>query len=111
MPDVHVVPAGDKWACEINGNTRSTHDTQAVATPPYPQTMQRTALRTQRSTCAVEWRETLALLLARAARVIAQQTGPVESAVCNSIDRTTARSTCSGLRYRIAPLPMLRSSS
>ena len=31
MPDVHVVPAGDRWACEINGNTRSTHDTQAEA--------------------------------------------------------------------------------
>ena len=31
MPDVHVVPAGDQWACEINGNTRSTHDTQEEA--------------------------------------------------------------------------------
>ena len=31
MPDVHVVPAGDKWGCEINGNTRSTHDTQDEA--------------------------------------------------------------------------------
>ena len=31
MPDVHVVPAGDQWACEINGNARSTHDTQDEA--------------------------------------------------------------------------------
>ena len=31
MPDVHVVPAGDQWACEINGNNRSTHDPQEEA--------------------------------------------------------------------------------
>ena len=31
MPDVHVVPSGGQWACEIGGNTRSTHDTQAEA--------------------------------------------------------------------------------
>ena len=31
MPDVHVVPNGDQWACEIGGNTRSTHDTQEEA--------------------------------------------------------------------------------
>ena len=27
MPDVHVVPAGDRWTVEINGSKRSTHDT------------------------------------------------------------------------------------
>ncbi len=31
MLDVHVVPAGDQWVCEINGNARSTHDTQDEA--------------------------------------------------------------------------------
>jgi hypothetical protein len=31
MSDVHVVPNGDQWACEMNGNTRSTHDTQDEA--------------------------------------------------------------------------------
>jgi hypothetical protein len=31
-------------------------------------------------------------------RAIAQQTGPVESAVCDSIDCTTAKSTSLGLR-------------
>ncbi len=31
MPDVHVVLAGDQWVCEINGNARSTHDTQDEA--------------------------------------------------------------------------------
>ena len=31
MPDVHVVPADDQWACEINGNIRSKHDTQEEA--------------------------------------------------------------------------------
>ncbi len=27
MPDVHVVPKGNQWACEVSGNNRSTHDT------------------------------------------------------------------------------------
>jgi Uncharacterized protein conserved in bacteria (DUF2188) len=31
MPDVHVVPSGILWACEINGHTRSTHETQDEA--------------------------------------------------------------------------------
>jgi Uncharacterized protein conserved in bacteria (DUF2188) len=31
MADVHVVPSGDRWACEMHGSTRSTHDTQADA--------------------------------------------------------------------------------
>ena len=31
MPDVHVVPAGDQRACEINGTNRSTHSTQDEA--------------------------------------------------------------------------------
>ena len=31
MPDVHVVPAGDRWTCEIGGRKRSTHDTQEEA--------------------------------------------------------------------------------
>ncbi len=31
MADVHVVPSGNQWACEIGGNTRSTHDTQDEA--------------------------------------------------------------------------------
>ncbi len=31
MPDVHVVPSGDRWACEIGGNQRSTHPTQEEA--------------------------------------------------------------------------------
>jgi hypothetical protein len=31
MPDVHVVPRGDRWTCEIDGNKRSTHDTQEKA--------------------------------------------------------------------------------
>jgi Uncharacterized protein conserved in bacteria (DUF2188) len=31
MPDVHVVASGDQWACEMNGNIRSTHATQAEA--------------------------------------------------------------------------------
>jgi Uncharacterized protein conserved in bacteria (DUF2188) len=31
MPDVHVVPNGALWACEIDGNIRSTHETQAEA--------------------------------------------------------------------------------
>ena len=31
MPDLHLVPAGDQRACEINGNTRSTHDTPEEA--------------------------------------------------------------------------------
>jgi hypothetical protein len=29
--EVHVVPNGDRWACEMNGNTRSTHETQDEA--------------------------------------------------------------------------------
>ena len=28
MPDVHVVPSGNLWACEIDGNIRSTHETR-----------------------------------------------------------------------------------
>ena len=32
MPDVHVVPEGNLWACEIDGNVRSTHETQEEAT-------------------------------------------------------------------------------
>ena len=31
MPDVHVVPSGEQWACEVGGNNRSTHDTQGEA--------------------------------------------------------------------------------
>ncbi|MGH3340503.1 MAG: DUF2188 domain-containing protein, partial [Propionibacteriaceae bacterium] len=31
MADVHVVPKGDRWACEMNGNTRSIHETQGEA--------------------------------------------------------------------------------
>ena len=31
MPDVHVVPSGNQWACEIDGNKRSTHGTQQEA--------------------------------------------------------------------------------
>jgi Uncharacterized protein conserved in bacteria (DUF2188) len=31
MPDVHVVPNGNLWACEIDGNIRSTHETQEGA--------------------------------------------------------------------------------
>ena len=31
MPDVHVVPTGNLWACEIDGHTRSTHETQEEA--------------------------------------------------------------------------------
>jgi Uncharacterized protein conserved in bacteria (DUF2188) len=31
MPDVHVVPEGNLWACEIDGNIRSTHETQEEA--------------------------------------------------------------------------------
>jgi hypothetical protein len=31
MPDVHVVPNGNLWACEIDGNIRSTHETQEEA--------------------------------------------------------------------------------
>ena len=31
MPDVHVVPSGDQWACEVSGNIRSTHATQGEA--------------------------------------------------------------------------------
>jgi Uncharacterized protein conserved in bacteria (DUF2188) len=31
MPDVHVVPSGNLWACEIDGHTRSTHETQEEA--------------------------------------------------------------------------------
>ena len=31
MPDVHVVPSGNLWACEIDANIRSTHETQAEA--------------------------------------------------------------------------------
>lgn len=31
MPDVHVVPEGNLWACEIDGNVRSTHETQEEA--------------------------------------------------------------------------------
>ena len=28
MPDVHVVPSGDRWVCEIGGKNRSTHHTR-----------------------------------------------------------------------------------
>jgi hypothetical protein len=28
MADVHVVPSGDQWACEVDGAQRSTHSTQ-----------------------------------------------------------------------------------
>jgi hypothetical protein len=31
MSDVHVVPSEGRWACQMNGNTRSTHDTQGEA--------------------------------------------------------------------------------
>jgi hypothetical protein len=31
MPDVHVVPSGDRWTCEIGGKKRSTHTTQEEA--------------------------------------------------------------------------------
>jgi hypothetical protein len=31
MPEVHVVPNGDQWVCEIGETTRSTHDTKAAA--------------------------------------------------------------------------------
>jgi Uncharacterized protein conserved in bacteria (DUF2188) len=31
MPEVHVVPSGDRWACEIGETGRSTHDTRAAA--------------------------------------------------------------------------------
>ena len=31
MPDVHAVPNGYQWACEIDGNIRSTHETQEEA--------------------------------------------------------------------------------
>ena len=31
MPDVHVVPDATLWSCEIDGNIRSTHETQAEA--------------------------------------------------------------------------------
>ena len=31
MPDVHVVPDGDRWTCEIGGKKRSTHTTQEEA--------------------------------------------------------------------------------
>jgi hypothetical protein len=31
MPDVHVVPSGDRWVCEIGGKNRSTHTTQEEA--------------------------------------------------------------------------------
>ena len=31
MPDVHVVPSGNLWACEIDGHTRSTHESQEEA--------------------------------------------------------------------------------
>jgi Uncharacterized protein conserved in bacteria (DUF2188) len=31
MPDVHVVPSGNLWACEIDCHTRSTHETQEEA--------------------------------------------------------------------------------
>ena len=31
MPDVHVVPSGNLWACEIDGHTRSTNETQEEA--------------------------------------------------------------------------------
>jgi hypothetical protein len=31
MADVHVVPRGDQWACEVGGERRSHHATQAEA--------------------------------------------------------------------------------
>ncbi len=31
MADVHVVPQGDEWAVEVDGDTRSTHSTQDEA--------------------------------------------------------------------------------
>jgi hypothetical protein len=31
MPDVHVVPNGDQWACEVGGEHRSQHATQEEA--------------------------------------------------------------------------------
>lgn len=31
MPDVHVVPNGNLWACEIDANIRSTHETRGEA--------------------------------------------------------------------------------
>ena len=31
MADVHVLPSGTLWACEIDGHTRSTHETQEEA--------------------------------------------------------------------------------
>jgi hypothetical protein len=31
MPDVHVVPSGNLWACEIDANIRSTHETREEA--------------------------------------------------------------------------------
>ena len=37
-----------------------------------------------------------------------QQTGPLLAATAVSIDRTTAKSTAAGLRYRMHPLPTLR---
>jgi hypothetical protein len=31
MPDVHVVPQASRWGLEIDGDIRSTHDTQKEA--------------------------------------------------------------------------------
>ncbi|MEZ0333435.1 MAG: DUF2188 domain-containing protein [Gemmatimonadales bacterium] len=31
MPDKHAVPNGYQWACEIDGNNRSTHERQEEA--------------------------------------------------------------------------------
>ena len=31
MADVHVVPSGNLWACEIDANIRSMHETQDEA--------------------------------------------------------------------------------
>ena len=31
MPDVHVVPQASRWGLEVNGDIRSTHDTQEEA--------------------------------------------------------------------------------
>jgi Uncharacterized protein conserved in bacteria (DUF2188) len=31
MPDVHVVPRRDQWACEVSSRVRSTHATQEEA--------------------------------------------------------------------------------
>jgi len=31
MPDVHVVPEASRWGLVVNGETRSTHDTQQAA--------------------------------------------------------------------------------